>query len=179
MPDFSEVSLVVAFASFNKYTAQVERLGDVEVARVMADYYELAAAVVVAGGGRVVKFIGDAALIVFPQGGADAGVLALLDLKAAADQFMNKRGWECRLVIKVHCGAVAAGYFGVGAERRYDVLGKAVNVAARLDSSGVALSAEAFRSLSSEMRKQFKKHTPPITYIRQEDAHRPRWAKRA
>src|SRR2546430_11863176 len=54
-------------------------------------------------------------------------------------------------------------------------LGKTVNVAARLEaSSGVALSAEAFRRLGPDVRTRFKKHTPPITYIRQEDAHRPR-----
>jgi adenylate cyclase len=178
MPDFSEVSLVVAFASFNKYTAQIDRLDDIEVARVMADYYELATSVVHAGGGRVVKFIGDAALVVFPEEGADAGVQALLNLKNAADEFMIARQWDCRLVVKVHAGTVAAGHVGDGADKRYDVLGKAVNVAARLESSGVALSAEAFRSLGADMRKRFKKHTPPITYIRHEDAHQPRWAKR-
>jgi hypothetical protein len=41
-----------------------------------------------------------------------------------------------------------------------------------LDSTGVALSVEAFRKLSPDMRRRFKKHTPPITYIRTEDPHR-------
>ena len=178
MPDFSEVSLVIAFASFNKYTAQIDHLDDLAVAQVMAAYYELATAVVRDGGGRVLKFIGDAALVVFPQAGADAGVQALLNLKRAADEFMIARGWECRLIVKVHAGTVAGAQFGEGADARYDVIGKAVNVAARLESNGVALSAEAFRTLSPAGRKLFKKHTPPITYIRQEDAHQPRWAKR-
>ena len=34
MPDFSEVPLLVAFTSFNRYAAQVDRLEDAEVARV-------------------------------------------------------------------------------------------------------------------------------------------------
>ena len=176
MPDFSEVSLVIAFATFNQYTAQIDRLENVDVARVMADYYKFATTLVRAGGGRVVKFIGDAALAVFPQDGADSGVQALLNLKDAADQFMVERGWDCRLILRVHAGTVAAGHFGP--ERRYDVLGKAVNVTARLESNGIALSAEAFRSLGPHMRTRFKKHTPPITYIRREDGHQPRWAKR-
>ena len=145
----------------------------------MAAYYDLATSVIRSGGGRVVKFIGDAALIVFPQEGADAGVQALLRLKSDADQFMIERNWECRLIVKVHAGTAAGAHLGEGADARYDVLGKAVNVAARLESNGVALSAEAFRTLSPEMRKLFKRHTPPITYIRHEDLHQPRWAKRS
>jgi adenylate cyclase len=179
MSDFPEVSLLVAFTNFNRFTAQVDRLDDAKVARVMNAYYELAGSAIRAAGGRIVKFIGDATLAVFPPDEADRGMLGLLQLKEAADRFMAEQGWDCNLVVKVHFGPVAAGEFGAGADRRYDVLGKTVNVAARLEaSSGVALSAEAFRRLGAQTRKRFKKHTPPITYIRQEDAHRPRWAKR-
>ena len=180
MSEFSEVSLLVAFTSFNRYTAQVDRLDDVVVARVMDAYYQLAASAIRNTGGRVVKFVGDATLAVFPPDQADRAILGLLELKDAADGFMAERGWDCRLVVKVHFGPVAAGEFGARADRRYDVLGKTVNVAARLEASaGVALSAEAFRRLGREARARFKKHTPPITYIRQEDAHRPRWTKRS
>jgi len=86
---------------------------------------------------------------------------------------MAQQEWDCRLVVKAHFGLVAEGTFPVGTERRYDVLGKTVNIAARLEAgAGVALSAEAFRRLGLEARRRFKKHTPPITYIRAEDSHR-------
>ena len=180
MSDFSEVSLLVAFTSLNRYTVQTDRLDDAQVARVMSAYYELAGSAVRAAGGLVVKFIGDGTLATFPAESADRATLALLELKDSADRFMAEQEWDCRLVVKVHFGPVAAGEFGVGPDRRYDVLGKTVNVAARLEASnGVALSAEAFKRLGPEARRRFKKHTPPITYIRQEDAHRPRWAKRS
>lgn len=179
MSDLSEVSLLVAFTNLNRYTAQIAALEDLEVAHVMAAYYELVSARVTAAGGRVVKFIGDATLAVFPPERVDEGVLELLELQVAADRFFSERRWDCRLVARVHFGPVAAGLYRVGSETRYDVLGKTVNVAARLESSGLALSVEAFRQLSPAVRQRFKKHTPPITYIRQEDAHQPRWAKRA
>jgi adenylate cyclase len=179
MADFSEVPLLIAITSFNRYTAQVDGLADVEVGRVMADYYELASTAIAAAGGRVVKFIGDATLAVFPPDDADRGVLGLLDLKNTADHFMAQRGWDCHLVVKVHYGTVAQGHYRAGDEQRYDVLGKAVNIAFRLESiGGVTLSVETFRQLGPDVRARFKKHTPPITYIRLEDAHRPRWAKR-
>ena len=179
MPHFTEVPLLVVFTSFNRYTAQIDGLEDAEVARVMGAYYDLAASAVKAAGGQVVKFIGDATLAVFPPENVDRAVIGILDLKDTSDRFMAQRGWDCHLVAKVHFGLVAAGHFGVGADQRYDVLGKTVNIAARLETNGVALSVEAFRRLGPEVRQRFKKHTPPVTYIRQEDSHRPRWVKRS
>jgi len=172
MPDFSEVSLLVAFTDFTRFATQAERLDDAEVARVMDAYYELAGSTIAAAGGRVVKFIGDATLAVFPGEAVDGGVLALLDLKDAADQLMADRGWESRLTVKAHFGPVVAGQFGVASDKRYDILGKTVNVTARLEASGMALSVEAFRQLGPDVRQRFKKHTPPVTYIRVEDPHR-------
>jgi len=180
VPEFSEVPLLVAFADLLRYTAQVDRLPDAEVARVMTAYYALAGSTMASGGGRVVKFIGDAMLAVFPAERSEDGVVALLNLKDAADELMVQQGWDCRLVVKAHFGPVAAGLFPVGSEERYDVLGRTVNIAARLEAgAGFALSAEAFRRLGPEARRRFKKHTPPITYIRAEDSHSPRWARRA
>jgi len=170
--------LLVAFTNFTGYTVQAEVLEDLDVARVMDRYYRLAGARIGAAGGRVVKFIGDGMLAVFPKSRAERGVLALLDLKDAADRFMEKRGWECRLLVKIGFGAVAEGRLGAADDRRYDVLGKTVNFAARLQGSGVTLSEEAYRQLGPEVRRRFKKHTPPTTYIRREDAELPRWAGR-
>jgi hypothetical protein len=33
------------------------------------------------------------------------------------------------------------------------------------------MTPPAFRALSPETRKMFKKHTPPVTYIALEDSH--------
>jgi class 3 adenylate cyclase len=174
MSEFSETPLFVVFTGLNRYTAQIDRLEDAAVARVMCAYYEITESVVRGTGGRLVKFIGDSALVVYRPDESDRAVVGLLDLKGAVDSLMVEQGWDCRLTVRAHFGSVAAGDFG----GRYDVLGKTVNVAARLDaSSGVALSAEAFRRLGRDARARFKKHTPPVTYIRLEDSHKPRWAK--
>ena len=177
MSDLSEVELLIAFTDLDRFTSTVDRLDNADTARVMHAYYEMAGSTLRACGGRVVKFIGDATLAVFPAERVDDGVLGLLELKESTDRFMAERGWDCRLTVKVHFGPVIAGEYGSGPDRRYDVIGKSVNVAARLESSGFALSAEAFRKLGPEVRARFKKHTPPISYIRLEDRHRPRWAR--
>lgn len=95
-------------------------------------------------------------------------MFALLELKESADQFMTERHWNCRLVVKVHFGPVAAGKLGADTDRRYDLVGKTVNVAARLDAiTGFVLSADAFSRLGPEVRRRFKQPTVPVTYIRQ------------
>lgn len=171
MTNFTEVPLLVIFTDFTRYAAEAQRRDDAELANVMDAYYQLASKTVRGAGGRIVKFIGDATLAVFPADAADRGVLALLQLKDAADRLMIDRGWECRLTAKAHFGPVVAGEFGAAADRRFDIIGKTVNVAARLEASGVALSVEAFRQLGPDARQRFKKHTPPVTYIRVEDPH--------
>ena len=122
----------------------------------------------------VSKWFGDIVAVSDVSFSVGPGVTALLDLKPAIDAWMASLGWECQLTMRAHVGEVIAGDFG----GRFDVIGAEVNTAAMLDHTGLALSVAAFRSLSPELRKRFKKHTAPITYIRTEDPHRLRWDKR-
>jgi class 3 adenylate cyclase len=168
-PARTETSLLVAFIDLTRFKAQVQSSGDTDVADTLDAYYELVAQAVSAAGGTLVKFIGDAALIVFAEDRVDAGVAMLLELKDGVDEWMAARHWECRLNVKAHYGPVVAGPMGARGDKRFDVIGRTVNTAAILQSQGVTLSAEAFRQLSPELRRRFKKHTPPITYIRGED----------
>ena len=171
-PSRAELPLLIAFADLTRFAAQSLRVTDEALAQTMDAHYERVAARVEPAGGRVVKFIGDAALVVFPPEAVDGGVQALLELKQEVDQAFEALGWECRMMVKVHFGVAVAGPYGAAGAKRFDVLGRSVNAAAMLDSTGVALSAEAFRKLGPEMRRRFKKHTPAITYIRVEDPHR-------
>jgi adenylate cyclase len=167
----SEVSLLIAFLDLSRFMAQSQRSDDLDVAETLDAFYERASAAVRAGGGRVVKFMGDAALVVFPEAAVDRGVETLLALKNSVDELMVQRRWDCRLIVMAHFGTAIAGGYGEADDKRYDIIGKAVNITATLESTGVTLSAEAFRKLGPELRTRFKKHTPPISYIRVEDPH--------
>jgi class 3 adenylate cyclase len=167
--------LLIVFLDLTRYAAESQRVGDAETADTIDAYYVRLSDAIDAAGGTTVKFIGDAALAVFPENAIDAGVAMLLELKTSVDAFMATRGWACRLTAKAHFGEVVAGQFGPGRDRRFDVLGRAVNTAAMLQSGGVTLSAEAFRKLSPSLRLRFKKHPPPVVYIRGDD---PRPARR-
>jgi adenylate cyclase len=170
----SETPLLVAFVDLTRFGAQSQRLQDVELADALDAYYEQVGAAVQHAGGRVVKFVGDGAVIAFAEDRVDQGVEMLLALKDSVDRSMAQRGWECRLIF----GPVIACPFGPAGDKRHDVIGKTVNTAAMLESTGVALSVAAFRRLGPGLRRRFRKHTPPITYIRLEDPRRVRGAGR-
>jgi adenylate cyclase len=167
-----ERSMLVAFLDLTGFSLQSTRVADDELAEILDRYYELVAQRITAAGGRVVKFMGDGVLVVFELALADAAVTEFLALKSVVDVFFAGLRWECRLIVKVHAGPVIAGDYGARGDKRFDVLGKTINTAALVDSLGVALSAEAFRTLSPALRQRFKKHTWPVTYIRTEDPHR-------
>jgi adenylate cyclase len=167
-----EVAVLVAFVDLMGFALQSTRLSDDEIADIIDGYYRLLAQRVSAAGGRVVKYIGDGALIAFDASEAERGIEALLDIKLLVDRYLDSHGWPCRATVKAHVGTVIAGPYGPPDDLRFDVIGKAVNTAAMLDASGVALSVEAFRKLSPATRQRFKKHTWPVTYIRVEDPHK-------
>ncbi len=168
----AERHLLICFLDLSTYTLDARRTADdSRLAGIVDGYYERVAERTRSAGGTVVKFIGDGALLVFPIARADDAVVALLELKADTDAWLESVRWESRLVVKAHAGTVVSGPFGASDDKRFDVLGDEVNVTARLQTRALAISAEAFRLLSPAVRKRFKKHTPPITYIPVEDRH--------
>ena len=174
-PARASTELLVVFIDLTRFAAQMAKSDMAAVADTLDEYYERTGRAVEQAGGRTVKFIGDATLAVFPESAVDEAVAMLLALKDTADRDMIGRGWECRLTAKAHFGPVIAGDFGERGAKRYDVIGATVNIAATLDARGVTLSAEAFRKLSPPMRKHFRKHPSPTTYIRTDDARPVGW----
>ena len=162
--DCREQSLVVSFFDFSRMTEWASSEQDGAVALFLQQFYCLAAETLEPAGGTVVKFIGDAGLAVFPKESAEPGIFALCDLSAKGRQLGASHGFDTYLNVNVHVGPVLAGMFGAPGRERYDVLGKTVNIAARLGRRGVTLSQQAFRCLSPEGRARFDKVLPPVSY---------------
>src|ERR1051325_9973143 len=108
----AEVPLLVAFVDLTRFFVQSQRVSDVDLADTLDAFYECVATRVEKSGGRVVKFMGDAALLAFPEHAVDRGVETLLDIKDAVDELVDGRRWDCRLTVKAHFGATVAGPFG-------------------------------------------------------------------
>ena len=162
--DCQRVDLGVAFFDLSRIPEWASAEQDAAVAAFFQGFYALAAEHLTPAGGRIVKFMGDAGLAVFEPEKAEAVISALCDFAAAARALAQKSGLDAWLNVNVHVGPVLAGGFGPDGAERYDVIGKTVNIAARLGRRGVTLSAQAFRCLGDDARKRFGKVAPPITY---------------
>ncbi len=166
-----ESNLLVAFTGLNGFSRFAIKCPGDSLFRTLSDYFEFIGDIVEKAGGRLVKPIGDAALIVFPEDRIDEGVRALLELYDKGDAWLDARGLPCRHNIKAHFGPVFSGMIGTRADKRYDICGNTVNVTARIQSGGFAVTPQVFRKLKTATRGMLKKHTPPVTYIPVEDRH--------
>jgi class 3 adenylate cyclase len=161
----TERELLVGFYDLAGYMRHAEKTQPRELLAMMAGYFALTGQIVSDAGGRLIKTLGDAGLVAFPAEAADAGVAAFRSVQSSGREWLAQHGFRTSLVVKLHLGSVAIGRVGSPGEEIIDVYGKTVNVAAALPSTGLAVTPAVFRSLQTESRKLFRKHTPPISYI--------------
>lgn len=166
------VQVLVACSDLTGFVKLTSKLAEEELFQVLSDYYEFVGDTIAPAGGTVIKFMGDAALMMFPAEQSDAGVRALLALQEKGDQFFSRRGMSCRHHLRAHFGSVQRGEIGTRTDKRIDIIGSTVNTLFLIKAAEFAITPEAFRQLTPETRHLFKKHTPPITYIPTNQPHR-------
>ncbi|MCE0521360.1 MAG: adenylate/guanylate cyclase domain-containing protein [Methylacidiphilales bacterium] len=159
------IQTLVACSDLTGYAKLTGKLSEEEIFYFLSDYYEFVGDTIAPSGGRVIKFMGDAALMTFSEVHADSGVRSLLALQGQGDKFLSNRGISCRHHIRAHFGSIQQGELGTRTDKRLDIIGSTVNTMFLLKASEFAITPEAFRKLKPETRKFFKKHTPPVTYI--------------
>jgi len=162
--DCEQRTLGVAFFDLSRLAEWTSPAEDEQVAAFLQEFYTLAAGHLEPAGGQIVKLMGDAGLVIFPEEAVERGVFALADLAESARAAGMARGFDVYLNVNVHFGPALAGSFGPPGQERFDVIGKTVNIAARLGRRGLTLSQQAFRCLSPEGRERFQKIAPPTTY---------------
>lgn len=163
-PDCQQQTMGVVFFDLSRFAEWGGSEQDEQVAEFLQSFYVLSSEVIGSAGGRIVKFMGDAGLAVFDPDAAEAAIDALDRLARQVRALALEAGLDAYLNINVHVGPVLTGSFGAPGAERFDVIGKTVNVAARLGRRGMILSAQAFRCLGPEARQRFNKNMPPITY---------------
>jgi adenylate cyclase len=138
--------VTVLFSDIRNFTTISERLNAKEVVEMLNTYFERACAVMLAEGGSIDKFIGDAIMVEFgsPLPVADhaiRGVRAAVALHAVAGEFA---GWmEQRFPgrdlppfavgIGLHSGEAIIGNIGSPTRMEFTAIGDTVNLASRLE----------------------------------------------
>ncbi len=172
MNNYKKCNMLVSFADITNFARNSQRMSLQQLAEFVTEFYSIVDDTIESNGGQVLKFIGDAALIVFPEDKVVIGVKSLLTCKQRVDKWLNEQKSDSQLVVKAHFGELMHGSFRVMDRAVIDVIGESVNVSALLKSNGFAMTPQVFRKLDSNTRKLFKKHTPPVTYIPTTEYHK-------
>ena len=167
--DGESIEAALWFSDLRDFTPLSESLEPAKLLATLNAYFELVAAAVTSRGGEILRFIGDAMLIVFPCArGTDAAAACEAALDAAEDAFatlaaLNHRRRrageaEIRFGVGLHFGTAIYGNVGAPDRLDFTVMGPAVNRTARLESLtktlGVSmlLSAEFGRHVQAPLR---------------------------
>jgi len=133
--------LSVMFVDVAGFTGLSERMGD-RVVPLLSRYLDLASEVVVANGGTIDKFIGDAVMAFWgaPQPQADHAercCRAALEIRRgiADSGLVDDLGHPLQIRIGINSGRMLVGNIGSELRLNYTVIGDAVNVASRLEGA--------------------------------------------
>jgi len=120
-------SLAIVFSDLQASTALYERVGDLRALRLVRDHFDLLQGVVARHRGAIVKTIGDAVMAAF--GEPERALAAAAGMSRAVGR-INADGESLVLKIGLHAGSCIA----IQTNHQIDYFGRAVNVAARVQS---------------------------------------------
>lgn len=139
-------TVTVLFSDIRNFTTISERLNAKEVVEMLNTYFERACAALLAEGGSIDKFIGDAIMVEFGsplpvEDHAIRGVRAAVALRAVAGEFAGwmKQRFPDRdlppfaIGIGLHSGEAVIGNIGSPARMEFTAIGDTVNLASRLE----------------------------------------------
>ena len=140
--DGEDIRAVIWFCDLRDSTPLADSMSRVEFLRLLNEFFECVLGPVLEQKGEVLRFIGDAALAIFPipQGElaerAEASRRAVQAAGAAVERmaaFNAKRERALRFGIGLHLGHVLYGNIGTPTRIEFTVIGAAANEAARIE----------------------------------------------
>ncbi len=133
-------AVTIMFADISGFTAMSEKMDPEQVRSLMNACFETLVPAIKDYDGTVNKFIGDEIMALFgaPQAhenDPERALRAALDMMQELDKFNAKHGTDLGLHFGINTGTVIAGSIGSSTQQQYDVMGDAVNLAARLEDA--------------------------------------------
>ena len=143
--DADTINAALWFSDLRDFTHLTETLPAAQVLEMLNEYFEFVSAAVTAQGGEILRFIGDAMLIVFPiddkmcvqtacQAAIDAAIDAQTTLETINHQRRRHKLPEIQFGVGLNVGEVIYGNVGAPDRLDFTVMGPAVNRTARLES---------------------------------------------
>ena len=137
--DGEEIHAVIWFCDLRDSTVLADSMSRAEFLQLLNEFFECALGPVLARGGEVLRFIGDAALAIFPVDGNEAeacrrAVQAAQDARGCMDAANASRERPLAFGIGLHMGDVLYGNIGTPTRIEFTVIGAAANEAARIEA---------------------------------------------
>ena len=134
------INAAILFADMRSYTRLTSTMGLEDATDLVNQYYDCVVPAVESRGGEILKFIGDGILAIFraPEGRAAEACWRAYAAATAALTAVDERnaappgGVPFDVGIALHLGEVAYGNVGSGARLDYTVIGRDVNLGARI-----------------------------------------------
>ena len=173
-PSFDKPAIVnalICFYDMVNFTSAAKKINDpVKLFNFLQKIAEIIDTIISSTKGHIVKYIGDAGLIIYPDELVDEGVNALITLQKELHQFTADQDLNLKVTFAVHYGEIVIGKYKPF--NTMDIGGDAVNIAARLEHAcgnkfkgRFVISPQVFRKLKPGTRKLVHKFTPPVVYI--------------
>jgi adenylate cyclase len=151
------IEAVILYADLRGFTALADRLAIEPLVETLNAYFDCLGPAIEAGGGQVLKFLGDGLLASFQlddrRPSAAVGAAALQAARAALDAVVALNAERAAagqpvlaLDIALHEGLVMYGNVGTGARLDFTLIGPTVNEAARLENLCTALDRNLLAS---------------------------------
>ncbi len=163
---FRERQLVTVVVDLARFTQAVAGMDAMDMANLIDRFYNGVSTAITQHGGRVVKYLGDGCLAVFPAEGALPAIDAVDAIRLQVLDLATEFRLDLEMGANIHSCTVAEGEFGV--DDAYDVIGMGLVHTFRMASgAGVRISEPVYRKLPSDRRGAWSKHQPPATYTLQ------------
>ena len=137
--DGQDINAVIWFCDLRDSTTLADSMGRRDFLALLNDYFECVLGPVLEHQGEVLRFIGDAALAIFPVGERPAeacakALAAAREALARMDKLNQGREPPLRFGIGLHLGELTYGNIGTPTRIEFTVIGAAANEAARIEA---------------------------------------------
>ena len=142
--DGEMVHAVIWFSDMRDSTRLADSLAAEDFLKTLNSYFECTAGAVLANGGEVLRFIGDAVLAIFPirdgdpRSACELAMAAVRDAEVRLQAVNDERGCDDLEALDyglgLHVGDVMFGNIGVPERLEFSVIGPAANEVARIES---------------------------------------------
>ena len=162
--------MTLSFIDLERFNFATRNMSLEEMAGFVQGVYERIGDVLLAHGGRLIKYMGDGAVVAFGAGQEETAVRAMWTLRETYREYATAAGPDVRvssLGAGVATGEVMAGQMGHPQMLAYEILGKPATVAeALVTCGGLTIDDQTYEAIRGRVVVQPVTHGPDVSGYR-------------